>query len=181
MDVANLLLGISSLFVALVVGAVGIYFARRNAQSSAERAEIERQAHLDSLPSQLNVIARLAAIDKSPIGGITLQMEIQNDGLGRAFNVGSEVRSTFLWDFGHQRTVRNAQTLNLMRRDPRAALARGSYPPFGFDERLDMPPRLRDVGLKYLEPGQCHSLADLVFVPWAYLGHPLKHHLKPIE
>lgn len=181
MDIANMLISISSLFVGLVVGAVGVYFARRNAHSSSERAEIERQAYLDSLPCQLNVIARLAVIDESPTGGITLQLEIHNDGLGRAFNVGAEVRSTFLRDFDGQRTRRNAQTLNLMRRDPRAALASGSYPPFGFDERLDMPPRLRDIGLKYLEPGQCHSLTDLFFVPWVYLGHPSKYQLKPLE
>ena len=68
-----------------------------------------------------------------------------------------------------------------MRRDPGAVRSGYPYPPFGFDERLDMPPRLRDVGLKYFEPDQCHSIAELFFVPWAYLGHPSQYQLKPLE
>ncbi len=181
MDLANLLIGIGSLIVGLLVGAAGVLFARKNAQNSSRRAEIERQAYLDSRPCQLNVVALIVAVDESPVGGVSLRLEIRNDGLGRAFNIGCEARSTFLWDFDHQRMVRNAQTLNLMRRDPGSARSRSSYPPFGFDERLDMPPRLRDVGLKFLEPEQCHSIEDLFLVPWAYLGHPSEHELKPLE
>ena len=181
MDLANLLIGIGSLFVGLFVGAAGVLFARKNAQNSAKRAEIERQAYLDSRPCQLNVVARIVAVDESPVGGVSLRLEVRNDGLGRAFNIGCEARSTFLWDFDYQRTARNAQTLSLMRRDPGSARSRISYAPFGFDERLDIPPHLRDVGLKFLEPEQRHSIEDLFLVPWAYLGHPSEHELKPLE
>ena len=181
MDVANLFIGVASLLVGLVVGAVGVFFAYKNTQNSSKRAEIERQAHLDSHPCQLNAIARIVEVDESPVGGVSLKLEIRNDGLGRAFNIGCEARSTFLWGFDYQRTVRNAQTLNLMRRDTGSARLRNSYSPFGFDELLDMPPNLRDVGLKYLEPEQRHSIAELFFVPWAYLGHPSEHQLKPLE
>ena len=167
--------------VALGVGAACVFFTHRNSQNSSKLAEIERQAYLDSRPCQLNVIARIVAVDESPVGGVSIQLEIRNDGMGRAFNMSCEARSTFLWDFDCQRTVRNAQTLNLMCRDPGAARSRSSYPPFGFDERLDMPPHFRDVGLKYLEPEQRHLVADLFFMPCAYLGHPSKHQLRPLE
>lgn len=181
MDLANLLIGIGSLFVGLAVGATGVFFARKNAQNSSKRAEIERQAYLDSRPCQLSVVARIVAVDESPVGGVSLQLEIRNEGLGRAFNIGCEAYSTFLWDFDYQRTVRNSQTLSLMRRDPGSARSRISYHPFGFDERLDMPPHLRDVGLRFLEPEQRHSIEDLFLLPWAYLGHSSEHELKPLE
>ena len=177
MEVVSLAIGVPS-FVAAAAGAV---FAYRTARNSSKQAEIEQQAYLDSVPCQLNVIARIIAVDESPVGGVSLQLEIRNGGLGRAFNIECEARSTFLWDFDYQRTVRTAQTFNLMRRDPRAARSRVSYPPFGFDERLDMPRCLRGDGLKYLEPDQCHTIEDLFFVPWQYLGHPSKYKLKPLE
>ena len=180
MDLADLLIRIGSLFVALLVGGASVFFALKNFQNSSKRKEIERQAYLDSRPCQLNVVARIVAVDESPVGGVSLQLEIRNDGLGRAFNIGCDARSTFLWDFDYQRTVRNAQTLNLMRRDPGSASSHSSYAPFGFDELLDMPPHLRDVGLKLLEPDQHHSIEDLFLVPWAYLGHPSTHELKPL-
>ena len=58
----------ASLFVGLAVGAVGVLFAYKNAQNSSRRAEIERQAYLDSLPCQLNAIARIVAVDESSVG-----------------------------------------------------------------------------------------------------------------
>lgn len=181
MDLANLLTEIGSFFVGLLVGAATVFFALKSAQNSSKRTEIERQAYLDSRPCQLNVVARVVAVDESPVGGVSLHLEIRNDGLGRAFNIGCDARSTFLWDFDYQRRVRNAQTLKLMRRDPSWARSRSSYPRFGFDELLDMPPHLRDVGLKFLEPEQHHSIEGLFLVPWAYLGHPSTHELRSLE
>ena len=177
METISLAIGIPS----LVAAAAAAFFGYRAARSSSKQAEVARRAYLDSIPSQLNVIARIVAVDESPVGGVCLQLDIRNGGLGRAFNVGYEARSTFLGNFDYQRTVRTAQTFNLMRRDPRAARSRVSYPPFGFDERLDMPRCLRGVGLKYLDPDQYHTIEDLFFVPWQYLGHPSKHKLKPLE
>jgi hypothetical protein len=136
-----------------VVGAVGAFFGYKSWRNS-------RQPYLDSLPCKLSPVAKIVSVDESPIGGVSLQVEIRNNGLGRAFNVACEAHSTFLWDFDYQRTTRNAQTLNLMRRDSRWARSRDSYPPFGFDERLDMPPSLRDVHMKYLEPNQSLLIAD---------------------
>ena len=153
MEVATL----AALIVGVIVGAittVGVVFTYKTWRDSSEQTSIQRESYLDSHPCQLNPIARIISVDESPIAGIGLQLEIRNDGLGRAFNIEYEARSIFLWDFDYQWRVRNAQTSNLMRRDPQAAKYRGSYPPFRFNEHLDMPPSIRDVGLKYLEPNQ---------------------------
>ena len=181
MEFAGLDTRIASLLVAIVTGTAGWLFAHKNAQNSSKRAEIARQAYLDSLPCQVSPMARIVAVDESSIGGISLQLEIHNYGLGRAFNLSYEAQSTFLRQFDCQRTVRMTQTLNLMRRDPGAARFKDPYPPFGFDQRLDMPPFLRDASLKYLEPCQRHTVTDLFFVPWQYLGHPSKRQLRSLD
>ena len=177
MEIAGLAIGVA----VLVIGAVTLFYARRSAQSSSKQAEIGRTAYLDSRPCQLNAIARIVDVDEGFAGGISLQVEISNDGLGRAFNFAYEARSTFLWDFDHQQMVREAQELNLSLRAPAAAKSRNADPRFGFNGRLDMPTRIRDAGLQYLEPGQRHSITDLFFVPWAYSGHPSEHQLRPLE
>ncbi len=171
------IIGVASLFVAVISG----FFIYRSKRNSEKQTEIQRQTYVDSRPCHLNPIVRIAAVDLSPTGGIDLQLDIRNDGLGRAFNIVCEARSTFLWDFEYQRTVRKAQTLNLMRRDPRTSRVNGSYAPLGFDERLDIPPYIRDTGSKFLEPDQRHIFAQRFFVPWQYLRHPSDHVLTPLE
>lgn len=171
----------ASSMVAILISAIKGFFSYESWRNSSEQTAIQRATYLDSRPCQLNPIVRIIAVDESRIGGVSLQLEIGNDGLGRAFNIEYESRSTFLWDFDYQWKVRTAQTLNLMRRDPGIARSGGSYPLFGFDERLDMPPSIRDVNLKYLEPNQRHSVKELFFVPWKYLGHPSERKLKPFE
>ena len=176
MDFA-LIIGVASLVVAVISG-VFVYGSKRN---SDKRTEMQRQAYVDSRPCHLTPVVRIAAVDLNPAGGIAIQLEVRNNGLGRAFNVVCEARSAFLRDFDDQRTVRKAQTLNLMSRDKGGSRVKGPYAPFGFDERLDMPLHIRDAGLKYLEPEQRHILARMFFVPWQYLGHPSSRVLTPLE
>ena len=174
----------AALIVGVIVGAittVGVVFSYKTWRNSSEQTAIQLETHLDSHPCQLNPIVRIISVDESPIAGVRLQLEIGNDGRGRAFNVEYEARSTFLWDFDQQWTVRCGQTSNLTRRDPRVARSQGSYPTFGFNELWDIPPFIRDVGIKYLEPNQHHSVKELFFVPWKYLGHPSERELKPLE
>ena len=180
MEVATLV----ALIVAVVVGAIttiGVVFTYKTWRNSSEQTAIRRATHLDSRPCQLNPIVRIISVDKSPIAGVSLQLEIGNDGRGQAFNVDYEARSTFLWDFDQQWTIRCTQTSNLMRRDLRVVWSRGSYPTFGFDELWDIPPCIRDVGIKYFEPNQHHSVKESFLVPWKYLGHPSDRELKPLE
>ena len=175
----DVLIGLVSAIVTLVVSVGSVFFAYRSARSSSKRAEIERQTYVSSVPCQLSAIARIVSVDEGAIGGVSLQVEICNDGLGRAFNIECEARSTFLWGFDEQLTVRNSQTFNLMRRDPAASRAGRPYPPFGFDEQIDIPPHVC-VESKYLEPDQRLSIANLFSVPWEYLGHPSTHQLRPL-
>ena len=174
-------IAIGSLVVTLMGVTVAGYFGYRNKRDTDKQSEFGRRAYVDSLPCQLNAATRIVAVDQSPTGGISLQIEIQNEGLGRAFNIVCETRSTFLWDFDRQRTVRKAQPLNLMRRDPSARRSKGAYAPFGFDERLDIPPHVRDTKLRYLDPNQRHIVPHLFFVPWQYLGHPSGRALTPLD
>ena len=92
-------IAIGSLVVTLMGVAVAGYFGYRNKRDTDKQTEFGRRAYVDSLPCQLNAATRIVAVDQSPTGGISLQIEIQNEGLGRAFNIVCETRSTFLWDF----------------------------------------------------------------------------------
>ena len=172
-----LIIGVASLVVAVISGAL-VYGSKRN---SEKQTEIQRQAYVESRPCHLTPVVRIAAVELSPTGGIALHMAVRNDGLGRAFNIVCEARSAFLRDFDDQRTVRKAQTLNLMRRDKGGSRVKNLYAPFGFDERLDMPLHIRDAGSKYLEPDQRHILDHRFFVPWQYIGHPSSRLLTPLE
>ena len=182
MEVATLvsLIALIATVVVGVITAIGVVSAHKTSRNSSKQTAIQRDSYLDSRPCKLNLIARIISVDESPIAGITLQLEIGNNGLGRAFNIEYTVHSTFLWDFESQWRVRTSQTLNKMRRDPDAAKYRGSYLTFGFNELWDIPPFIRDVGIKYLEPNEHHSVKESFFVPWEYLGHP-SDHKKPLE